>query len=360
MTKAAHLLQITIVAISFVLAGYGSPQNAGAASASAGQQVIDAAKKEGKVVWWTISIHDPAPIIKAFKTKHPFLEVELWDSRGPELVNKITQEQKVGRFTPDLLVLSEGDAVDLRAAGALQEYSWPNVKGWINQPSHNFWRTPVVAIMAPVYNSKLVPSNKIPKTWDDMKDPYWKGNTIASTSGSENPLYNAYIWKKGSTLNWEKSETYWQDVVKNGQPLVGRGFTAPLGMLVAGEGKLMLTSALISTLDLARKGAPVKVAPVGKVIASNWAIMLPKSSPHPNAAKLLADYLTSPEGLLIYSDQCTSAPSNSPAVLARSTVSKELKQLGLVDYEVFPVSLLTEENLKKSTDFWAKLLAAKK
>ena len=97
------------------------------------------------------------------------------------------------------------------------------------------------------------------------------------------------------------------------------------------------------------------MAPLGVVVpGSGVGIGLVKNAPHPNAAQLLIDFLTSPEGLLAYADP-TFFLVLDPKLEGKARANRTLRSLG-VSYDLMPYELATAENLKKSSEFWQKAL----
>ena len=206
------------------------------------------------------------------------------------------------------------------------------------------------------YNSNLVPPTEVPRTWDDAKSTKWAGKTQNTVSGGGTPLFFAYLWSEdGKTLNWEKSFSFWTELVRNTRPLVEPGFR--LERLAAGEFALFPAAALSTTQDFIARGAPVAIAPTGKVIGDTADIALLKNAPHPNAARLLIDWLTGPEGGLAWSDDA-SYLSLHPQLAHKSRINALFKSLGLT-WEQLPPELGTPENQRKSLEFWLRIMTGR-
>ena len=100
------------------------------------------------------------------------------------------------------------------------------------------------------------------------------------------------------------------------------------------------------------KGAPVAIAPLGKVPGSKVGIALVKNAPHPNAARLFIDWLTSPEGMLAYADPTLMLVA-APELQGKARANRFLSSLG-VTYDLMPDELATPQNVNKSVEFWQK------
>lgn len=321
-----------------------------------GQQVVEEAKREGEVMFWTNSFLDDGDRMKkAFKEKYPFLEFRVWDGpTGPAVLNKVVEEAKVGKHTVDVLILVGGDASVPLASGMLVEYDWPNVKGWPNQPTNSFMKAIAGSSYGPVYNTNLVSAAEAPRSFEALKDPKWRGRGIMSVSARDTPLFFAYQWREGEKLSWDKSFDFWRTVVKNTQPRVVSGITGPLEMISAGETPIFLWGTFASAVRLIWKGAPLGMAKLELAPTVSYFVMVMKNAPHPNAGRLFADFLTSAEGSAIYADQHGRLAYN-PEANKRGRANQTLNEAG-INPVTLPMEVLTEENYRKSSDFWYSVL----
>lgn len=316
------------------------------------QQVIEAAKKEGQVVFWTHSWQDMEDNFrKAFQAKYPFLKLTVWEG-SPADMDRLIEEAKVGKHNVDVLIYPDVNIASLRGTNLLLDYAWPKAKNWPSQPAHNYWRIITLAPMGPVYNTKLVQAADAPKSYDDMKDPKWKGKALISTSGQVTPLVTGYFLG-GGKLDWDKSVAFWKDVMQVNSPRIVSGFTAPLELVSAGEVPLFIWSSFKSTSSYIWKGAPLGMAGPKQASGTNDAIGIMKNAPHPNAAKLLADFFTS-EGLLTYADNAAGWVPD-PELGKRAKVNLEMKKWG-IEVVILPQEVMTDENMAKAVQFWTKEL----
>ena len=178
---------------------------------------------------------------------------------------------------------------------------------------------------------------------------------MISSSGDENPLGMAYLWAEGGKLNWEKSEKFWRDVIQNTRPMVVRGY--PMEMIAAGERPLFLSAATSTLQALIDRGAPLNYAPLSPALAVNFAMSVPKSPPHPNAARLFVENISSPEGLLVWSESIRCLVFD-PEVAKRSRIHKITADRG-IKYVPIPADIMTDENTRRSGEFWQRELGVR-
>src|SRR5690242_2604044 len=93
-----------------------------------GQALIDAAKKEGKLVYYTADFTEPeSEIIKAFNKRFPFVKVEMIRAPGGQLITRIKTEAAAGKLAADAVNHSDrGLMKDI--ADHFQDWSPPNAK----------------------------------------------------------------------------------------------------------------------------------------------------------------------------------------------------------------------------------------
>lgn len=323
-------------------------------TASVQQQLLDAAKKEGEVVIWSNTFQEREKILRLFYDQYPFITIKVWDaSGGPDVINKLSQERQAGKVSPDILFLSESDIVPAIPLGLLAEYNWKR-EGWLNQPNHKFYLNYSLNPRAPTYNTDLVQPSEVPKSWEDLKDPRWRGRAVLSSSGAELPLLMAYLWKDGSKLNWEKSEKYLSDIVANTRPRVLNGFTRPMELLAAGEFAIFPVGAGSRTLYYMTIGGPVAMVPVGKSPGLTRSVAVVKGAPHPNATQVFLDFFSTPEGLLARTE-VDFTPVLYPEAAKKAKANLQLQKYGIETVPV-PTDVYTEDNLRRATVWWEKLL----
>ena len=98
---------------SFLVAGMVALSCISAAVAHAGSNanVIEAAKSEGKMSYYTtMTLSQSKKVVDAFQKKYPFITPELFRGGGDEVLNRIQNEARGGLFAWDV-VSTRGDSV---------------------------------------------------------------------------------------------------------------------------------------------------------------------------------------------------------------------------------------------------------
>src|ERR1051326_7252189 len=117
---------------SFLIAAFGSP--AGAQS-NATAKLIEGAKKEGLLSWYTsMSVVESKPIADEFEKQYPFIKVDLFRSSGEKVQNRAVTETRAGRWDFDVASLSEiGTLIEHKL---IAPYVSPETANYIRSEEH--------------------------------------------------------------------------------------------------------------------------------------------------------------------------------------------------------------------------------
>jgi iron(III) transport system substrate-binding protein len=139
------------------------------------------------------------------------------------------------------------------------------------------------------YNTNLVKKEDIPRTYDALLDPKWRGEKISVDT-------EAHGWFQGLRDAWgsAKTVTYFERLASQ-NPALKRGNTLRVQLTAAGEHPLNINlNSLIHRLY--SKGAPIDWVALEPAVVRILPVMLAADAPHPNAAKLFIDFVLSKEG----------------------------------------------------------------
>lgn len=261
-------------------------------SGSPDPKLIEAAKKEGSIAYWTtMTLSQSKQVVDAFHKKYPFIETELYRTGGDALFNKILTEHRAGRNAWDVMV-SRGDFfTHLMKKKLLAAYLSPEAKRIATDlvDTKGYWTAYYVNPYALGYNTEMVKKADVPKTYEDLLKPKWKGGKISIDT-------TAYTFLFGLIMAWgeEKAVSYFKKLAA--QDLVPmRGNTNRVQLVMAGEFPLIIAYAPTIQRSTS-KGAPIDWVPLEPVPVQVNMAMLSAHAPHPNAGKLFIDFLLSEQG----------------------------------------------------------------
>jgi ABC-type Fe3+ transport system substrate-binding protein len=260
-----------------------------AAVADSDPSVVEAANKEASLMYYTtMTLSQSKKVVDAFERRYPAIDVELFRTGGGPLLNKILTEHRGGRHAWDV-VSGRGEMVlPLMEAGLLAAYRSPESKMIRDDlvDKEGYWTAYYVNPYVLGYNTNLVKKAEVPKTYQELLDPRWKGKKISIDN-------EAYGFLSGLISAWgkEKAVAYFKKLAAQ-EPVPMRGNTNRVQMTMAGEFPLIIAYAPTIQRETS-KGHPMDWVPLEPVPVQVNPAMLSAKAPHPNAAKLFIDFLLS-------------------------------------------------------------------
>ena len=274
-----HSLALLVLSLAFV-----------PSRLSAQPALIEAAKKEGKVVWYTsMAIDTSKPLLDAFLKEYPFIKADLVRAGEEQLTNRMLSETRAGQWL--------FDAVSTSSIGALIErkmitpYLAPERDAFMDQfkDPQGYWTGVFANNLILAYNTKMVAAKDAPKDYPDLLDPKWKGQILMDPTD--------YDWFGTLIAAWgrEKTVQYMQRLAKQ-QPSWRRGHGLTAQLLGAGETGLAWAYSF-RIERMMREGAPVEwIETFDPIVVTISGIGLSAKATNPNAAKLLINFATSKRG----------------------------------------------------------------
>src|SRR5262245_45846364 len=264
---------------------------------AATQALIEAAKREARVTWYTTLLVDDAsgPLAGAFEKKYG-IDVDFIRRDGSIQLRTILEGAKSGTMKVDVFdgtttaafVMKEGLAEAYKAESAVDipaEYKDPN----------GYWTAQVLYFQTLGYNADLVPASEVPKSYRDLLDPKWKGKLAWS---AEDQLTGGlgFIVNVLATMGERQGMEFLTALSKQEPVRLRNGINGVTLALAARQYPLGITVDNHHTVIANEKGGNVKWFYFEPVLGLSNNIGLIKAAPHPNAGKLLIDYILSQEG----------------------------------------------------------------
>ena len=285
------LLRAVALGLGFMLA-------ATAAFADYESEFYAKAKKEGELVWYTTLIVKQAvrPIVAAFQKKYPGIKVRYTRANSSDTAIKILSEGKANRILGDVFD-GTSNAEALKDANLVEKWTPKNAGMYpaeFKDPD-GFWSATHLYYLTPGYNTSIVSKADAPKTFEDLLDPKWKGKMAwsprSTTSGAAGFIGNVLI-----TMGEEKGMAYLKKLAKQEIIPVSASARKVLDQAIAGEYPIALQIFNHHTVSSSGKGAPVDWIKMEPVTANIAAIGVIKGARHPNAGKLLIEFMLSLDG----------------------------------------------------------------
>jgi len=263
----------------------------GPASAQTSDVDVAAAKKEGKVVWYTSTpIEQANKIVKLFEAETG-IKVEMFRSGGSAILKRFQLEQQAGRILTDVMTTSDPSATAaLAKKGAFVAFKPKNFEKIVadGRDKDGFFVAQRLNLMTIYARTDKVAAADLPKAWGDLTDAKYKGKLVMT-----DPSFTALQLTVVGMMTKDRGWDFYEKLRKNDIMIV-QGNQQVSDNIKRGE-RLIAVGALDSyAADERRAGHPiVTILPADGtfVIPSPTAII--KGSPNPNAAKLLAEFMIS-------------------------------------------------------------------
>lgn len=257
--------------------------------------LVEAAKKEGKVVWYTsVDLPLAEKIAKAFEAKYPGVAVRVERSGAERVFQRIGQEYGSNIHAVD--VANSSDAAHFivwKNKGMLEAYVPEDVAKFYpaeHKDADGTFASFRVWVCIIAYNTNLVKKEEAPKSFADLLDPKWKSKIVKAHPGYSGTIMTA-TYQMQRDLGWG----FFEKLAKQNIMQV-QSSADPPKRLALGERAVMADGNEYNIFQIMEKNGPV--APVYATEGSPLIVGptgMFKGAPNPNAAKLFCNYSFSPE-----------------------------------------------------------------
>src|SRR5262245_30877446 len=250
---------------------------------------VEAAKKEGKVVWYTsLALPTAEKIAKLFEAAYPGVKVEVHRTGSQRILQRVMQEMQANLKLVDVIHTSDaGHFVLLKEKKLLMKYTPAGVDafpaGFKDRDGYYFTLRATVNVIA--YNTKLVAAADAPKGWKDLLDPKWRGKLVTAHPGYSGVI-SSHVLALVQLYGWD----YFKQLSQNKLMLV-QSAVDPAGVVASGERQVAVDGGDYYYYQMKKKGNPIEVVYPKEgvpLVVSPTAIA--SFAPHPNAAKLFTDF----------------------------------------------------------------------
>ncbi|HEY6864446.1 MAG TPA: extracellular solute-binding protein [Burkholderiales bacterium] len=259
------------------------------------QRLLQGAKKEGELsVYTSAPVDDYAVFSAAFEKKYG-VKVRVWRASSEKVQQRGVTEARAGRFDVDIFDTNGPEMESLHREKILQEVKSPYLADLIPQAimPHREWVGTRLNIFALAYNTRLVKKDELPKNWEDLLDPRWKGRLGIEAADED--------WLAGvvTQLGEQKGLQLFRDIATKNGFSVRKGHTLLTNLVAAGEVPLALTVYNYKAEQLKQRGAPIDWFVIPPAVARPNGIGMARRARHPSAAVLFYDFMISDAQFLL-------------------------------------------------------------
>jgi iron(III) transport system substrate-binding protein len=250
---------------------------------------VEAARKEGKIVWYTsLALPSAEKVAKLFEQAYPGIQVEVHRTGSQRILQRVMQELQANIKNVDVIHTSDaGHFVLLKEKKLLMQYTPAGVDrfpaGFKDRDGYHYGLRATVNVIA--YNTKIIPAAEAPRTWKDLLDPKWKGRLVTAHPGYSGVIAT-HVLALVHLHGWE----YFKQLAQNRVMLV-QSAVDPAGVVASGERPVAANGGDYTFYQIKKKGNPVEIVYPREgvpLVVSPTAIA--SFAPHPNAAKLFTDF----------------------------------------------------------------------
>ena len=256
------------------------------------QRLIEGAKKEGNLNIYTSAQSDDMGALVAGYEKKYGVKVSVWRAGSEKVLQRAVTEARGNRFTVDVVETNGPELESMSREKLFQAIKSPVLADLIPAAirPHGEWVGTRLNVFVQAYNTNLVKKEELPKTWDDLLHPRWKGRLGIEAEDQD--------WLSGviGELGEARGTKLFKDMVAGNGMSVRKGHTLLTQLVVSGEIPFALTVYNYKAQQFKEKGAPIDWYSIGAPIARPNGIGVARNAPNPHAAILFFDYELSEEG----------------------------------------------------------------
>jgi iron(III) transport system substrate-binding protein len=252
------------------------------------------ARKEGELVWYAAMGSDRAgELIKVFENKYPFLKVRFQPGGATRQLEQLLVEHRAKKHRADIINTRRSFVGVMAKAGAIARYRTPlrnalrggftDKEGLVN----GIYAQPRVFL----FNTRMVPREKAPQSFDDLLDARWKDKMGMDTTD--------YDWLS-SLIDFygrNKALEFAGKLAKQRLNL-RRGPTLLAQLAVAGEFPVVIDAFPEEIMQMKNAKAPADFvfSEPFVPVKTPTTVSISSGAPHPHAAALFVDFLLSKPG----------------------------------------------------------------
>jgi iron(III) transport system substrate-binding protein len=251
------------------------------------QRLVEAARKEGSLTFYTSIPEKDMAVLAADFEKRYGVKVSIWRASTVKVVQRLIAEKQANRWDFDAVDISSPEMEVLHNEGLLQPVASELHKELLPETlmAHRGWAPQFLSVFVQAYNTNAVKKAELPRTYDELLDGKWKGRL--GVEANDHEWYCGLLKHMGR----EKGARLFRELVDRNGWSVRNGHTLLNNLVVSGEVPLALTVYSYMADQARQKGAPVEWFAIDPLIGRSNGIGVSRRPPHPNAALLFYEYM---------------------------------------------------------------------
>jgi iron(III) transport system substrate-binding protein len=332
------VLRVAAIALAFLFAQLADAANRDLylyKGADRGSRLVEGAKKEGQVVFYsTMTVQDAKVLGAAFERKYG-VKVMHWRGSAEKIVQRALTELRAGRNDADVFETSAHRMEVLYREKLLEDFHTPafeELSPAAFPRGHRQYVADRFAFFVAGYNTNLVRPGDVPSSYEDLLHAKWNGRLAIEAT---DVLWFAALVK---AMGEERGLAYFRRLAGM-KPMIRNGHILAAQLVASGEIPLLVTAYNNNIETLKKSGAPVDWKPLAPTFGQASAIGLARHSRRPHAGLLFTEFVLSREG-----QEILKGVNRVPASLAVAS-----------DLNKFPHEMIDPSLALDDGDKWEKL-----
>jgi iron(III) transport system substrate-binding protein len=266
------------------------------------KRLVEGARKEGELMFYaSIPVADIAVLTEAFTKKYG-VKVKAWRGDSEAMLQRVLTEAKARRYEVGIMAASSSALEPLSRERLLTPVKSPLLADLIPESiaPNREWASVYLNTFVQAYNTNLVRKDELPKTYQDLLNPRWKGRLAVEAEDFD------WFAQVVLGLGEQKGLKLFRDIVASNGISVRRGHSVLNNLVVAGEVPLALSAYGFLAEQSKLKGAPIDWFVIRPLLARPTAAGMSRYAPQPHAAVLFYDFLIGDAQAILASRQFVS------------------------------------------------------
>jgi iron(III) transport system substrate-binding protein len=254
------------------------------------QSILPAAKAEGSmIIYSSTNEEEGLPLWKVFE-EATGIKVQYVRAADSPLMSRVAIEFRAGQKAWDIIQTTTLNKMPPQTLAQVDLSEAKNIIPDARDPGRR-WYGLYANYNSPAYNTKLVKASDLPTTYEEFaKHPEWSGKV--AIDGTDNEWLKAIFEFYGE----QKATQVIKDIVATLKPIITDGHLAMARATGAGEYAISLNNYTNLSNNVKLAGGPIEVFALDPVALMFGQVGVSSLAPHPNAARLAANFMISQEG----------------------------------------------------------------
>jgi iron(III) transport system substrate-binding protein len=251
--------------------------------------LLAAAKQEGTlIIYSSTNEQEGLPLFKIFE-EATGIKVEYIRNADSPLMSRLAIEFRANQKAWDILHTTTINKVPPQMLAQIDPAEAKNIPPEARDPGKR-WYGVYANYNSPAYNTQKVKASELPKTYEEfVQHKDWAGKV--AIDGTDNEWLKAIFEYYGE----QKATRLIKDIVAAVNPVVTDGHLAMARSVGAGEYAVALNNYVNLSLNVKLAGSPIEVFALDPVALFFGQVGVSALAPHPNAARLAANFMLSQE-----------------------------------------------------------------